>query len=105
MLSNTEGGVISIIDVPALDTDTTIARSPDGSSALKIMYPTPSDENIANNIISSFVPLPQFSAESGFYENPFDLSVTAISGAEIHYTLDGSVPDIFTCIVTGYEYI
>ncbi len=34
-----------------------------------------------------------FSRESGFYEEPFELELTAPFGAEIYYTLDGSEPD------------
>ena len=33
-----------------------------------------------------------FSAESGFYDAPFQLTVTAEGGAKIFYTLDGSTP-------------
>lgn len=35
----------------------------------------------------------RFSAESGFYEEPFELKLSAPFGAKIYYTLDGSVPD------------
>lgn len=34
-----------------------------------------------------------FSAESGFYEASFELSITAPKGSRVYYTLDGSVPD------------
>lgn len=34
-----------------------------------------------------------FSRESGFYEEPFELELTAPLGAEIYYTLDGSEPN------------
>lgn len=34
-----------------------------------------------------------FSRESGFYEEPFTLKLTAPFGTEIYYTLDGSEPD------------
>lgn len=34
-----------------------------------------------------------FSRESGFYEEPFALELSAPIGSEIYYTLDGSVPD------------
>lgn len=34
-----------------------------------------------------------FSRESGFYEEPFALELSAPVGMEIYYTLDGSVPD------------
>lgn len=39
-----------------------------------------------------FVAAPVFSHQSGMYSSPFDLSITAESGAEIKYTLDGSIP-------------
>ncbi len=35
----------------------------------------------------------RFSRESGFYEEPFELRLTAPFGTEIYYTLDGSEPD------------
>lgn len=34
-----------------------------------------------------------FSRESGFYEEPFELELSAPAGTKIYYTLDGSVPD------------
>ena len=34
-----------------------------------------------------------FSVESGFYEEPFTLVLSAPVGTEIYYTLDGSEPD------------
>ena len=33
-----------------------------------------------------------FSAQSGFYNNGFSLTITADDGADIYYTLDGSIP-------------
>jgi hypothetical protein len=33
-----------------------------------------------------------FSAKSGFYNNGFSLTITADDGADIYYTLDGSIP-------------
>lgn len=38
------------------------------------------------------VPTPVFSMESGFYDAPFQLTLHAEAGYQIHYTLDGSVP-------------
>lgn len=35
----------------------------------------------------------RFSRESGFYEEPFELKLSAPFGEKIYYTLDGSVPD------------
>ena len=42
-----------------------------------------------------------FSAESGFYDAPFQLTVTAEGGAKIFYTLDGSTPTADSTEYTG----
>lgn len=42
-----------------------------------------------------------FSAESGFYEEPFELTIYAPIGTEIYYTLDGSEPDENAIKYTG----
>lgn len=38
-------------------------------------------------------PPPKFSHPSGFYDTPFSVSLSALPGLEIYYTLDGSEPD------------
>ena len=43
-------------------------------------------------VISDAVTPPQFSAEGGFYADAVSLTLTADSGTEIYYTLDGSTP-------------
>ena len=35
----------------------------------------------------------EFSAEAGFYDEPFYLTLSAPDGCNIFYTLDGSTPD------------
>lgn len=42
--------------------------------------------------VPSEVPVPEFSAEAGFYEKGFELLLTGAVGTEVYYTLDGSVP-------------
>lgn len=37
---------------------------------------------------------PVLSAESGFYDEPFSLSITSPDNVSIYYTLDGSPPHI-----------
>ena len=101
MLSNPEGGVISIVDVPALGTNKTVGFYPDGSNNLNIMYGTPNSANTSASIDIPFVPAPQFSAESGFYNNSFTLSVASPSGATIHYTTDGSEPTASSPVLTA----
>lgn len=43
---------------------------------------------------------PRLSRDSGFYEEPFELTITAEQGADIYYTLDGSMP---TAEATRYD--
>lgn len=44
--------------------------------------------------------VPVLSAESGFYDEPFDLSITAPEGTSIYYTLDGSCPTAESILYT-----
>ena len=37
---------------------------------------------------------PVLSAESGFYKESFELTITAEKGVDIYYTLDGSIPTL-----------
>ncbi len=45
-----------------------------------------------NVFVPSEIPAPQFSVEAGFYEEAFELVLTAEEGTTIYYTLDGSLP-------------
>ena len=40
-----------------------------------------------------YVQPPVFSAEAGFYENEFFLTITSAPGTAVYYSLDGSIPD------------
>jgi hypothetical protein len=48
---------------------------------------------------------PQFSAESGFYEDAFDLSISAEDGLRIYYTTDSSTPTESSAFYTSPIYI
>ena len=41
----------------------------------------------------SAIPSPAFSQPSGFYDEPFKLTILSAEGFSVYYTLDGSVPD------------
>ena len=49
-------------------------------------------ETMEAKLSAPAVAAPLFSAESGFYEDAFSLTLTATEGATIYYTLDGSDP-------------
>lgn len=48
---------------------------------------------------------PEFSVESGFYDDAFYLEITAPEGCRVYYTLDGSVPDKNAILYCGPIYI
>ena len=49
--------------------------------------------SVVRDAASDAVAPPDFSQPSGFYDEAFDLQLTAAPGTEIRYTLDGSEPD------------
>ena len=100
MLSTSDGGVVSIIDLPTVESNKSMSRYPDGSNNLKVTNQTPGETNDNAEIISSFVTKPEFSAESGFYTEPFELTISSQSGT-VYYTLDGSDPTTSSTVYTS----
>ncbi len=80
---------VDTLTVPSLVDDTTYARIPDGSEDCKTVLPTPGE---SNNNAKAFIQAPEFSKESGAFNDSFSLEMTAEEGAEIYYTTDGSIP-------------
>lgn len=39
------------------------------------------------------IPAPEFSQASGFYDDPFELTILSEEGLSVYYTRDGSIPD------------
>ncbi len=50
-------------------------------------------DDLAKNT-NALVSEPVFSVESGFYDEPFQLELSSVSGTKIYYTLDCTEPDI-----------
>jgi hypothetical protein len=71
-----------------------------------MLTPTPGAANNQTTRIDGQLPEVTFSQERGFYEAPFDLSLTcSTSDAAIYYTLDGREPyDLITRTPTGTLY-
>lgn len=86
VMSTPDGTVFQEVNVPVLGEDDTYGRTPDGSTVLEIMPPTPAKKN------AQVVSAPSFSKPSGFYDSSFSLSITAPAGTTVVYTLDGSNP-------------
>lgn len=47
------------------------------------------------------VPAPEFSRVSGFYDEPFELTILSGEGLSVYYTRDGSIPDETDTLYTG----
>ena len=72
--------------------DVSYGRKPDGAGIWCFFSePTPGAPNDTACATGIAEP-PKFSASSGFYEGPITVALTASGGAEIHYTLDSSIP-------------
>lgn len=85
-------GVIDIVDIPAMDTNTSWSRLPDAGTEWENTELT---YQISNNKASSVVKKikkPIFMVQSGFYPAEFELEIKSESKTQIYYTLDGSDP-------------
>ena len=97
------GSVIDQVEVPELASDVTYARLQDGRDFWDIVKngtPGESNEKLTAHVIPTLAE-PVFSAKSGFYEQPFALSLQAGEGETIYYTLDGSTPTADSACYTG----
>lgn len=100
---NEEGETLTLVDdventvdrveVPPLGTDISYARKKEGWRVVKNGSPGESNEHLAVYVVPT-LEKPAFSAKSGFYGQPFALSLSAGQGQRIYYTTDGSVPTV-----------
>ncbi len=93
-LASAGGAVIDEAEVPKLKYDTSWGRTEDGGNEWSCMTASPD----ATNDKAELLPLInderiEFSRESGFYDEGFELEISSDGGGEIYYTLDGSEPD------------
>lgn len=84
-LTDKDGKLVDTVTFGSIEKNVSYGRSPDGSDNLAFMKMTPDEANISAD-------LPEFSQTSGFYENPFELSLSVSNESVIYYTLDGSNP-------------
>ncbi len=90
-LTAPDGSEIDTVEVPELSTDVTYGRYKNGSDTFKYLSYTP---NASNNTATDMdvVEKPLFSANGGFYDSEFQLTLSDNNGNEIYYTTDGSDP-------------
>lgn len=103
-LTETGRGTKSVV-IPALNTDQTFSRLPDGSYG--ITEATPGAANAAGKtyVPPVYVAAPRFSRPAGFYDEPFSLTLETFEGGAIYYTLDGSTPTAESARYEGPLYI
>ena len=90
-LTDKGGTPVDELTFDSLMADTSFGQYPDGSGERFTIPCTPGKANAAPEG-SNAVKLPEFSSESGFYNNDFQLSITAPQGCTVYYTTDGSDP-------------
>ena len=90
-LTDASGTTVSTVTFEAMASDTSYGQYPDGSGDYFVLSCTPNSANTAPEG-SNAVKTPEFSAESGFYDNEFQLNISAPSGTTVYYTIDGSDP-------------
>lgn len=90
-LSSPDGILIDMMEIPALEADSTYGRYSNGSGFFSVLTPTPGASNDTGKVIVD-VAEPIFSVEGGFYNDAFDLTVTSKEQNAVYYTTDGSDP-------------
>lgn len=101
-LADQNGNVVDSVEVPSLATDLSYVRRKDGREAwcvVKNGSPGESNKDTLAYVIPT-LEAPSFSAESGFYEQPFELTLSAGQGERIYYTTDGSEPTVDAALYT-----
>lgn len=101
-LADGSGNTVDRVEVPPLAVDVSYARQKDGCDSWSLVEngsPGAGNENLETYVIPT-LEAPRFSAESGFYEQPFELALTAEQGQRIYYTTDGSEPTAESALYT-----
>lgn len=99
-LTDVSGNVASQITFGDMAKDTSYGQYPDGSGEMYVLSCTPGAANAAPEG-SNAVRTPSFSAESGFYDSGFALTIDVPDGTTVYYTTDGSDPTTESDKYTG----
>ncbi|MBN2279846.1 MAG: CotH kinase family protein [Candidatus Marinimicrobia bacterium] len=95
ILSDQNATIIEQVDLPALPTDVSLGRKPDGHGSWQYFYEaTPGGPNSTQGY-STLPPTVSFDLDPGFYAHTINLALVASDdSSSIYYTTDGSVPDV-----------
>ncbi|MCR5625747.1 MAG: CotH kinase family protein [Lachnospiraceae bacterium] len=106
ILSGKTGTTTDSVEIPELKYNVAFARKTDGTGEFDTLTATPGRSNAEGEEIDiPSVKAPGFSAESGFYDDAFELSITDDRDSVIYYTLDGSDPDESSPVYSGPIYV
>lgn len=83
--------------IPSMQAGAVYGRREDGEKGFAQMRPSPGVSNQTSTLV---LDMPVLSAESGFYSEPFSLTMEAAGGLSIYYTLDGSEPQMDDLLYT-----
>jgi len=102
MLTSRENKLVDYVPATAIPSDISFGRKPDGSASWYFFStPTPGAANLSHGY-EGILTEPVFSSLGGFYTGDFHLEISSGNdGANVYYTLDGSVPDATTNLYTG----
>lgn len=92
-LTDKSGNAADTISFGLIEANVSYGRMSDGASEFGIMKMTPGEANKTDSVIRKVVQSPVFSAPSGFYNDSFDLTLSAEEGSKIFFTVDSSTPD------------
>lgn len=105
LLSDADGVLIDEIPPVAVTAHEVVGRYPDGVGALAILEQASPNAPNAQALAPALIEPPQFSHESGFYEEAFELELShPDERVTIYYTLDGSEPDPENLTGSTYRY-
>ncbi|MBR6581432.1 MAG: CotH kinase family protein [Ruminococcus sp.] len=93
ILTSPDNALLDSVDFPALASDQSYGRIPDGSDNFALMNMSPNNANRESDMLKKDIEEPIFSQQGGFYDSGFNLNITVPSGTKVYYTTDGSVPD------------
>ncbi len=102
-LTSPGGATVDSKVYPAMQTDNSIGRKPDGSSTwCFISTPTPNASNNGSTCYTNYAGDPIFSIAGGFYTNSQSLTlINTTPGGSIRYTTNGDEPKTTSPLYTG----
>lgn len=104
VLSDPSGTIVDIIKIlKKTQLGHSYGRTTNGAGTWSIFTtPTPNASNNTSTAYTRYADRPDFSDTAGFYSSPVTVTITSTeSGADIHYTLDGSVPTVASTLYTS----